>query len=203
MLRVVARRADGHGRAGRLGRGRARLRFCQRRQNNDAGGICRCVHARSEGSRSLLHPGKSGTGRGGRAGGGLGLTGKQISIRPLHREKRERENSHLDIVAGKRTAPEIKATFWGVCNSLRKSRLITRGSCLPPTDLFLLALGIPIIGPLLHFVFFVAVSFLNNPSKLFVAARALEKIVIGQLSPFILELSLKLVPTAFEFICVH
>ena len=45
----IARRADGDGRAGRLGGGRARLRFCQRRQDNDAGGICRCVHGRSEG----------------------------------------------------------------------------------------------------------------------------------------------------------
>lgn len=98
MLRVFAGRTDRNRRASRSRRGGARLRIAARHHRNDSVGVRRGLRASVGRERAVFHPGKGRARRGGCSGGGSGLPGKQISVRPLHRKKREPENPHLDVI---------------------------------------------------------------------------------------------------------
>jgi hypothetical protein len=96
--------SHGDGGTGGPGGCRARLRICQCDLRDHARGVRDGIWPGFRERRPTLHSCESRTGRRRCSGGGIGFAGEQILVRSLHREKREHQNSHFNVVASQRAA---------------------------------------------------------------------------------------------------
>jgi hypothetical protein len=62
---------------------------------------------------------------------------------------------------------------------------------------------IPLLYPTIHVVFLITVSFLDDAEKFDVITFGFQKIVIRQLTPFLLDVSFELLPPSLKLFLIH